>query len=660
MNEVLRKDDFDLRIRNALVVGYERDNGMEKEKHSSTDLHLGDGSVPLGTQWSAGGRYWVNKRQLPPQMLVLMLETGELVFLFIKESQNGGLEFVTTKQDYPRGIDYLGYHFTVDPSTRYMAAASPAGLLVVYELEEMNVLECQYTDLGTFQPIKSARVRGSRGVIHKLEFLWPRPADNFHIILLLMVVGKGRRRSEAVTRMITYDWILGTPLDQVLSEEKSGTRVPPEHQLPLLLIPMRFKTSFLLVSQHQVAFVKDVLSGSAVFEGLFEDHLSSSKYYHGTGEPLWTAWTRPFRLRRYFEKTDIVYLAREDGAVQYIEIDKADLMPIMTHLGFLETNVDTAFAASMDRFNDLLLVAGESGPGGIWKVAPNQELARATVLPNWSPVIDVATTRHRQDWYIASLPYHMNMLSAGTDPEGLLEPDELFSASGRGVQGTATHWRWGLRARVGLDIELEEPARRTWTFWLHGNEHEVLFAILAMPSSSVVLSFSKDLAQVDAASPESTPFDLSSTTLAASQTEDGTIIQVTETSVTLASTTHSVQRRLSDVLETANVIAQKASCSGSVAAVSCEYGPSLFHIHTIGLDMQEPSWNSHWQVQGEVTCLLLADLFNQPTVVVGTRFEWTSYVSLYSLAGDAIARISLLEANSMPTKSQRSISVGRG
>jgi hypothetical protein len=169
--------------------------------------------------------------------------------------------------------------------------------------------------------------------------------------------------------MVIHEWERGDDLDEVFSEEKPGIRLPPEHKMPLLLIPIRSKTSFLIVSQHHIGIVKDALSGSPSFEYLPTESPSPTKYFHGQGEPLWTAWARTFRLREYCQKTDVIYLAREDGAIQHIEIDIFDLLPSLTNAGFLDTNIDTAFAASFDRFSDVLIVAGDSGPGGVWRVS---------------------------------------------------------------------------------------------------------------------------------------------------------------------------------------------------------------------------------------------------------------------------------------------------
>lgn len=317
------------------------------------------------------------REPLPPQILVLMLETGDAIFLFIRERPDGLLEFVTAKHKCPKNLKFLGFHLTIDPSSRYMAAGSAEGAFVVYEMESFAALNSQYLQHGIFDPVKCIRLRPVRGIIHKMEFLYPRPEDDYHIILVLVMVRNDRPQGHVASRLVTYEWEVGDNLKEVFVDSKSGTRLPDEHKMPLLLIPLRFSTAFFLVSQHSIGIVKFALSGSPQFELLQTDTPGTTKLHHGTIDPLWTAWARPFRRRQYFEKTDIIYLAREDGVIIHIEIDARDLLPSVTNVGSLDTNISTAFTTAFDIFSDVLIIGGDSGPGGIWKVLHDHR-----VLPN--------------------------------------------------------------------------------------------------------------------------------------------------------------------------------------------------------------------------------------------------------------------------------------
>lgn len=304
---------------------------------------------------------------LPPQLLVLMLETGDAVFLFIRERADGTLEFVTTKYESPRNLQFLGYHLSIDPSSRYMAAGSAQGAFVIYELESLAAMDSQFQNRGSFEPVKSIRIRTTQGVIHKMEFLHPRPEDDYHIILLLIIIRREASKQAHVSRMVVYDWELGDELTTVFRSEK-GTPLPREHRMPLMIIPLKLNTAFFAVSENCIGIVKNAFTGQTLFDTIETHSPGQTDLHHGASEPLWTAWSRPFRLSSWQEKMDTIYLAREDGVIAHIEIDAMALVPSVINVGTINTNITTAFATAYDVFSDVLVVGGESGPGGIWKV----------------------------------------------------------------------------------------------------------------------------------------------------------------------------------------------------------------------------------------------------------------------------------------------------
>lgn len=109
----------------------------------------------------------------------------------------------------------------------------------------------------------------------------------------------------------------------------------------------------------------------------------------------------------------------------------------------------------------------------------------------------------------------------------------VFSASGRGAQGTITEWRMGLRGRIVLDIDLDEPIRDVWIFEGESCCTDGYQIILSFPYSSTVLRLSEDLLQVAAIDTDKTPFQTSSRTIFAASLSDDIAIQVTETSLTV-------------------------------------------------------------------------------------------------------------------------------
>ncbi|PHH71027.1 hypothetical protein CDD80_5568 [Ophiocordyceps camponoti-rufipedis] len=374
LQEIAHKKDFKSRIRSAAVLGDSVEHGLDDETPGGYAKSESDGSammVDVPSDLIDTGSL------LPPQLLVLVLESHDTVFLFLKERPGCPAQFVCSSFALPRSVPCLGFHLAVDPTSRYMATASPEGVLVMFELEDAKTLDTQYAACGCIRPVKSFRIRLFQGVIHQLEFLYPRPEDDYHIILIIIVIRRERSRDNPVTRMLIYEWEVGDNLKEVFASDRSGSRLPQEHNLPLFLIPLRFNTAFFTVSEKSIGIVKDCLSGSPVFESLGADPPSQTALHHGTGLPLWTAWARPFRRQKYFEKTDIIYLAREDGAIIHIEIEAGDLVPFITNVGCIDANINFAFTAAYDVYSDILIIGGGSSPGGIWKLAPRTELEQA-------------------------------------------------------------------------------------------------------------------------------------------------------------------------------------------------------------------------------------------------------------------------------------------
>jgi hypothetical protein len=362
LNEIMRKTDFGSRIRNACVLGDFYDGaGLKSEDEQTLKIPEPEDCIKSLAKMVDG--------ILPPQLLVLTLECGDTVFLFIRRDLLGNLEFVTSRFQSPRSRTvYPGYHMAVDPSSRYMALACAEGLLMVYELESKESLQAQYANQGRLKPVAGYRPRAIQGVIHKMEFLYPTPNDDSHIILLLIVVRNGK------SRMVTYEWQLGDNLNKVLAGEKQGYGLPPEHQMPLLLIPLTVGTSFLVVCHDLIGVCKDALQGTPKFERVNHTVPPTAKFHAGTGTPLWTAWARPIRRKDYLQANDNIYVAREDGNFIFLEIDVANTLQGSVPFEAFDCNISPAFAALANIKDDILILAGDSGHGKVLRVRLPQAL----------------------------------------------------------------------------------------------------------------------------------------------------------------------------------------------------------------------------------------------------------------------------------------------
>lgn len=368
LHPIQKKCDFGSRIRNARVIGtspvklgFEQYatttlHGAKADDDNDLDMDMADASTPNSTQGAS--------RQLPPQLLLIVLETGDCVFLFLRPTKDGTFAFEAVQHSLPSSrLVRPGFHLAVDPSSRYAAQACSRNMFVVHELESMENLDGSLVHGQPLQPIISSRPRHVNGVIHTIEFLYPRPQDPQHVILLLLVVSNG------VTRMITYDWELGDDLRQVLTEEKAGHSLPPQHEMPLMIIPLTVRSAFFAVSEDEIAYCADVLQGSPSFEPCNVAGAAPTAHHEGTETPLWTAWSRPPRLHPYNLTNDFIYMAREDGVVIFLECNTEDVLGASFVLGNF-CNVSTAFASLADDTSsgEILVFGGDSGQGGVWSV----------------------------------------------------------------------------------------------------------------------------------------------------------------------------------------------------------------------------------------------------------------------------------------------------
>ncbi|KAK7745257.1 hypothetical protein SLS62_009809 [Diatrype stigma] len=367
LQDIIRKRDFGSKIRNARVMGpstdyttYREDTewGTRVKTEEDQDIAMAATNLSDPAQQTRPGR-------LPHNLLILALENGTLVFLFLQQDSVGNWQFISFQHSIPGArLVYPGFHMTIDPSSRYLTLACLEDLFVTFELESMENLRTQRKGGFRLQPIRSFRARAINGIIHKIEYLHPSPENDYHIILLLLVVKHQK------SKLVLYEWEQGDELLRVFSEERSGHPLADEYRLPLLLIPLTVRNAFLIVTEHLTATCSDILQGSPTFEPFeLDQNVQSTEYHDGPIKPLWTAWTRPYRESRYHTDHDVLYLAREDGLLNWLDIGEDPNVEVAYGMGSLECTIDSAFTCMYDAVGDVLIAGGNCCPGTIWSVS---------------------------------------------------------------------------------------------------------------------------------------------------------------------------------------------------------------------------------------------------------------------------------------------------
>jgi len=268
-----------------------------------------------------------------------------------------------------------GMHLVVDPSSRYMAIGCSEGLFAIYALHPREELKKQYAHSSNLRYVASERHIYLKGTILKMEFLYPAAGDDDHIILLVILVFKGK------SRMLLYEWQTGQDLRDIRAHNQRGHLLDEDHRMPSLVIPLTLRSAFILVFETFMAIYKGLLIGSLE---IYDFPLRDFRYekenrvlpHHGLhSEPLWTAWARPTRTPQHARHHDEIYMVREDGLLILLDTYPEDnLLNGLHEIGCLRSHCGPALAV-LDyngydcSSGDYLIAGGESCIGGAYLVS---------------------------------------------------------------------------------------------------------------------------------------------------------------------------------------------------------------------------------------------------------------------------------------------------
>ncbi|KKY23613.1 putative mitochondrial translation initiation factor if [Phaeomoniella chlamydospora] len=232
------KTDFGSKILAANVIGLSENEVEEfadsvvKQEHDSTD----------------GCMDWTKDRacEVPPQLLVLVLESQQVLFIYCRDNSEGSVDFYIRTRALPRELSSLpqyGQHLAVDPQSRAIAIAAPFGHVGIMSLKSADALtqESQSGETKPIMPVTEERFFRTDGIILQVNFLLP-PPDRPDSAILLLLVSKG-----GSTRIVLYEWDTKLGLRHNNSLVGcSGQILEATDSAPLMLIPSALSTSFML------------------------------------------------------------------------------------------------------------------------------------------------------------------------------------------------------------------------------------------------------------------------------------------------------------------------------------------------------------------------------------------------------------------------------
>jgi hypothetical protein len=194
LRHIASKTDFDSRIRAARCFGEPRKPAEDGQLKTEDADDLNNDTPDA----------------IPPQVILLTLESQKLVFLFARQDECGHVNFIQSTNRLSSGMSSLerpGKHLAVDPRSRAIAIAACQETFIIYTTKSMaawreNIAASPHpASLVQCTPrVEERAFRIENGVILKMEFLSPSPDDTDSIVLLVIFSVFGK------TKMSCYEW----------------------------------------------------------------------------------------------------------------------------------------------------------------------------------------------------------------------------------------------------------------------------------------------------------------------------------------------------------------------------------------------------------------------------------------------------------------------
>ncbi|KIW15567.1 hypothetical protein PV08_05615 [Exophiala spinifera] len=462
----------------------------------------------------------------PAQILVIVTVDNELIFACAREDNSGDVRFVFAKRPFLRGAGLPSSqcrYVAVEPKSRALAVASPSGYVGIFKLRKVDHIQREIEkwnplEHGSFRPSDEQRFIQIRGDVMMITFLPSPESDPNRVVLLLLVWGGSEEKS---TRQYMYSWDTRSPLQTIKPIPSSG-RVLAEEEIPSMLIPSARPYSFIMVMKTGLSYYENV-------------HTSDTKRIHcpfgqqAAGSLEWVQWAKPSRHNEYKEKRDDFVLLREDGLLQYFQIEKASSSKINLNwtIGRLGLKADTAFcmlAGPPGKGGDIFIVGGSMTDGGVFHVSARGTPECIQLLESICPLRGMVLG-----------PSSANQL---TDTWPREDPDRLFACCSRGSdQGVLLEIGYGVEAQVGWTVPYPDAALidRLWTLELP--DRNELLVLASQPTQSSMVSFELDTQELSFTNSESHPgFDFDHPTLMAAVVGGNSILQVTTQSISVVPT----------------------------------------------------------------------------------------------------------------------------
>lgn len=463
-----------------------------------------------------------SKNTLPPQCLVLALDSNDIVFLYLQTDSTGQHRPVHQSMPMPtfdRDLFQPGQYLAVDPRSRALAVAAYESEIVVYAAKPLERIQHELsTSYANWCPVSAQRPIKVDGVILQMDFLIPPTDDEDHVVLLVLVAHERRIKA------IRVDWHYASDIHHARMHEA----LPLDQPLsaPGLLIPLR-NAAFLLTNGDEIKRFDNILSGSVSCQAIkitHEDPLSSGE---SPRRPVWTNWCRPERGKG---SDDQLYLAREDGNIFHVyEHGSPAVMNSSSNAGNMDCHIGTAFASVGGLGDpDILVAAGDMSSGCVKEIGPRFSPSGATTMSR-SDTMEMRPVESIPNWGSVT-----DMMASTLPGKSERTRDGVFVTSGRQPFGAITELRYGLEVRLSVILPLEAlgSAQAVWTLPRTG-VGDVL-VILSGPAGTTFFSLYVEDEEAEVEPLEPSSLESKYETLLAAMLSDGRLLQVTNKTVCVA------------------------------------------------------------------------------------------------------------------------------
>jgi hypothetical protein len=480
LHPVASKINFPGRIKNATFIG----QPLPVNEPENLDGKPFDGKI-LSKHVTLTG-------SIPPNMLVLVLDTDDLVFLFARTATGGRIHFVQSIYPLPRHRQSdlrLGADIATAPDRDAIAISARHSSIYLVRFKNWAELDAHVQDNPrNWSPVASESLnrilRKEPCSIQRMAFLRPREHKD-HAWILALVVGNQRR-----SRFVCFN------LDERLQtdDEVCNSNLDPELAGPDLMVPLEHTSRVILTTNGHFHISEEVFGPNLRFKSydinqLAANDLEPAVLANSCYKPTFSGTLQAARSRLYAQAgKEALYLLRVDGVIISLDINgpNSRVPPNYRAVGRVETASAVGFAYPIFTNNlsdiEALVVSGYSGDGEMVSIGdkPSRKLdgrrdfmymRSLQAFPNWAPTLDMVVTKCGES------TAHSNTRAS------------VLMASGQQPFGCVSEIRMGLEAEIWECLGLQEEVKLATGLWVinRSPEPNSKRIVVSSPSTTIIV-----------------------------------------------------------------------------------------------------------------------------------------------------------------------------